>query len=94
MNAVKAEQHKILHIGDVNVAPRGGLWGYSASSKLKTIDADFDLWVGVQQCREIIIWNLAKIRYRVSDLRYPYILIYDPISGLFLKTYNIGVPPI
>jgi hypothetical protein len=32
------------------------------------------------------------------DVQYPYILIYDPISGLFFtqarKTYDIGVPPI
>jgi hypothetical protein len=54
MTEVKAAQHKILLIGDVNAAPRGGRWGYSASSKLKTIDADFDQWVSVQQCREIM----------------------------------------
>jgi len=54
MNAAKAEQHKILLIGDVNAAPIGGRWGYSVSSKLKTIDADFDRWVSAQQCREIM----------------------------------------
>ncbi len=49
MNAAKADQHKILLIGDVNAAPRGRRWGYSASNKLKTVDANFDRWVDEQQ---------------------------------------------
>jgi hypothetical protein len=78
MNAVKAEQQKILLFGDVNAAPRGGRWGYSASSKLKTIDADFDQWVSVQQCREIMstkpraTWKAYHSTHRaILDVHFP-----------------------
>ena len=46
MTEVTAAQHKILLIGDVNAAPRGGQWGYSASSKLnRWMSTSIDGWV-------------------------------------------------
>ena len=53
LNTAKAEGHKVLLLGDVNAAPLGGRWGYSPSSRLRTVDDEMDMWVSRQACREI-----------------------------------------
>jgi hypothetical protein len=43
LNTAKAEGHKVLLLGDVNAAPLGGRWGYSPSSRLRTVDDEMDM---------------------------------------------------
>jgi hypothetical protein len=54
LKEAQAAGHKVMLLGDVNAAPRGGRWGYSLSSRLRRVDDEMDMWVSRQSCREIM----------------------------------------
>ena len=54
LKEAQAAGHKVMLLGDVNAAPRGGRWGYSLSSRLTRVDDEMDMWVSRQSCREIM----------------------------------------